>query len=507
MYHLSSLLTSLLLLLLMLPIAPMALSAAEVTAPVKVESGLLRGVLNADRDVVSFKGVPYAAPPVGALRWREPQPPLPWNGVRNADKFGPGCAQITFNTKVRLKDSSEDCLYLNVWVPAKPSTKPRSVLFFVHGGAYQFGTGDFDGEGMAKKDIILVTLNYRLGWFSGIGHPDLTKESPLHSSANYGSLDLIAALKWIQKNIAAFGGNPGRVVISGQSTGSSNVHFLTTSPLAKGLFHGLIAISFPYYVLMDPKAVGDMAQAEQQGVKLAKKMGFTTLDQLRGIPTEDLINHPGPPSIRSPVYPTSYPEALKAGLESDVPTITGMTVDDLYGAGYYTDMAFYQKRVARAWPDKKDQILKLYPAKTNDEAKEMWKRLGNEQRLADIFYWAKTRAKTAKTPVYTYLFTQAQPLEPEKGSYHGSDMFYEFNNVRHTNPKWRDEDREVAEQVSSYWVNFINTGNPNGPKLPTWKAFDANDPSTMYLGKKSESRLISPSREAWELLHKRPADR
>jgi len=489
----------------MLLLAPLLTGAVELTLPVKIETGLVQGVLNTDRAVVSFKGIPYAAPPVGALRWREPQPPLKWEGVRLADKFGAKCPQVKFGTTTPVENTSEDCLFLNVWVPANPAEKNLPVLFFVHGGCYQFGSGDFNGDGMAKKGIILITVNHRLGSFNLMGHPELTKESPLKSCSNYGSLDLIAALKWVQNNIATFGGDPGKVTISGQSTGASNVHYLTASPLAKGLFRGVIAISFPYEFLMKPHAIGNMWQAEQNGLKLAQRKNIKTLEELRRIPASELSQGVGGPTYRTPVYPDNYPTALAKGLASDVPTLTGMTSDDFDPPAQYdpyTNLELFKKRVARKCPPEKlEAVLAQYPAKTDQDAKEMWKGMGIEFRLADIYHWSKKRARTAKTPVYTYLFTQAQPLEPKKGAYHGSDMLYEFNNVGGADKGWRDEDRQVAEQVSSYWVNFVKTGNPNGPGLPEWKPFDPADPSTMVLGKDAGFRRIAITKEAWKLLH------
>lgn len=487
-------------------------SAAGVEVPdrVQVETGLLQGVPTPDGGVVSFKGVPYAAPPVGDLRWREPQPPLAWKGVRIADHFGAMCPQVDFKTKVPVADTSEDCLFLNLWVPARTGTEKIPVLFFVHGGCYQFGSGNRNGEGMARKGIIFISVNHRLGNFNSMGHPALTRESPLHACANYGSLDLIAALQWIQRNISVFGGDPAKVTICGQSTGASNVHYLTASPLAQGLFRGVIAISFPYDFLMKPDGIGNMFQAEQGGVALAARRGITTLEELRRIPASELLQGGGGPTYRTPVYPRNYPAALKAGLVSDVPTLTGMTVDD-FGPPARFDTSTTRESLRRNLakkcpPETLEAVLARYPAQTDAEAREVWKRIGVEFRLADIFHWACDRAKTAKTPAYTYLFTHAQPLEPQRGAFHGSDLFYVFNDVGDAARQWREEDRQVAEQVSSYWVQFVKTGNPNGPGLPEWKAFDPREPATMHLGRTPVFTPIAGSVEDWRLLHQRKAE-
>lgn len=487
-----------------------AMAVTDLVKPLRVESGLLQGVPSKDGAVVAFKGVPYAAPPVGALRWREPQPPLPWEGVRTADRFGPICPQRDFTTRQPVDGASEDCLFLNLWVPAAATAEPLPILFFVHGGCYQFGSGNLEGEGLARKGVIFVSVNCRLGNLNSFGHPALTRESPIRSCANYGSLDLIAALHWLRRNIGAFGGDPAKVTIAGQSTGASNVHYLTASPLAKGLFRGLIAMSFPYDFLMKPDAIGTMPQAEQNGLKLAAQRGLKTLDELRSIPVVELLEGGGGPTWLTPVYPRNYPAALAAGLASDVPTLTGMTADDFGPPAQhdpYTNLEFYRKRVARkCTPEMLEAVLAQYPAKTDAEARVMWKRIGNEFRLADIVRWARVRAVTAKTPAYTYLFTHAQPLEPKKGAYHGSEMLYAFNEVAVTDRPWRDVDRQVAAQVSSYWVNFVKTGDPNGPGLPRWPAFDPTaEPSTMHLGAPSAFTPIAPSRQAWDLLHQQKA--
>jgi para-nitrobenzyl esterase len=285
--------------LLLAPLAALHAAETDLRKPVRIETGLVEGVPNQENDVVAFKGIPYAAPPVGNLRWREPQPPAHWEGVRKADAFGASCPQpVGSGNPPYTKDlfghreQSEDCLFLNVWTPAKSAADKLPVLFFIHGGSYTTGSGSgniLDGEALAGKSIIVVTVNFRLGIFAGMGHPQLNAESPHHVCGNYGLLDIIAALRWVQNNIGAFGGDPGKVTLAGQSSGASAVHYLTASPLAKGLFRAAIATSFSYDYLTKPHVIPFVRQKEQDGQKFAEAKNARSLGELRKIPAADLV--------------------------------------------------------------------------------------------------------------------------------------------------------------------------------------------------------------------------
>jgi carboxylesterase type B len=482
----------------------------DVRGPIQIETGLVEGISDRENDVVIFKGIPYAAPPLGNLRWREPQPPARWQGIRGAANFGASCTQIKSPSGKQPADMSEDCLFLNVWTPARSAADKLPVLFFIHGGAWSFGSGNIRGEGLAKKGLIVVTANYRLGIFCGMGHPELTAESPHHACGNYGMLDLIAALKWVRKNIAAFGGDPSRVTIAGHSSGANAVHYLLTSPVAKGLFRGAIGVSFPYDYLTKPHAIGNAWQHEQEGLKFAAAKKAATLEALRRIPARDLIaSDPavgdftraclgGGVNTDGWAFPLEYPQALDQGLESDVPTLTGLTADDFGPPAKYLKVTatsfaaslppmFGEKR--NAFLAARDAFLALCPVTTDQEAREMAKRAQIEYRMASVYHWAKRRAKTAKTPVYTYFFEQAIPSQ--RGAYHGSDLPYEFNNLDDVDRPWTQDDRRVADQVSSYWVHFVASGNPNGGNLPEWAPFTAEKPCTMALGTPSGRRPIA----------------
>lgn len=456
------------------------------------------------------KRFPYAAPPIGDLRWREPQPPARREGIRQANKFGAACTQPPSFSGQQPAEMSEDCLFLNVWTPAKSTDDKRAVLFFIHGGAGLFGSGNLNGAELARKGIIVVTMNFRLGIFAGMGHPELTAESPHHTCGTYGMLDLIAALRWVQTNIGAFGGDPGQVTIAGQSSGANAVHYLIAGPVAKGLFRGAIGVSFPCDYLTKPHMIPFVRQKEENGVAFAKAKNCKTLADLRKIPAVELIApdpamaeakliHLGSGAARDGwAFPLAYPEALDKGLASDVPTLTGITADDFGPPAKYlkTTVASFATSLPpmfgenrAAFVAKQDAFLALCPVTTDQEAREMAKLAQIEYRMSSMFYWAKRRAKTAKTPVYTYFFDQAIPSE--RGAYHGSDLAYEFNDVKNQDRPWTEDDRRVADEVSSYWVNFVKTGDPNGKNLPLWMPFDASNPSTMALGARSSPRPIA----------------
>ncbi len=501
-----------------------ALQAVDLQKPLRIESGLVQGSMNGTGDVVSFKGIPYASPPVGDLRWREPQPAAKWDGVRKADQFGASCPQPfstgapPYTEEFAMRgEMSEDCLFLNVWAPAKPATDRLAVMVYLHGGSGTRGSGSipvYDGESLARKGIIVVTVNFRLGILGGMGHPQLSKESPHKVCGNYGMLDMIAALKWVRANVAAFGGDPEKVTLCGQSSGAHAVHSLTTSPLAKGLFRGVIAVSFPYDYLTKQHAIGNVWQKEQQGLKFAAAKKVGSIEELRKIPAADLFaDDPAvEPFTRAALgggvntdgwsFPVDYPKALDQGSVADLPTLTGITADDFgpparrlsttvatFGTG--VESMFGEKKAAFAAI--KDPYLALCPVSTAAEAREMAKRAQQEYRMASIPAWAAWRSKTAKAPAYTYFFDQAIPWpeHPEFGAFHSSDLVYGFGNLAKLNRPWTATDHRVADQVSNCWVNFVKTGNPNGDGLPEWKAFAASSPATMNLGAQPGMRAIA----------------
>ncbi len=498
--------------------------ASDVQTTVQIETGLVEGVTNQEGSVIVFKGIPYAAAPIGDLRWREPQPAHKWDGVRRADTWGAACVQPASSLLppytaefASTTPTSEDCLFLNIWAPVGPTLEHHAILFYIHGGSGTRGSGSvsiYDGEELARKGIIVVTVNFRLGIFSGMGHPELTKESPNRTCGNYGMLDLIAALRWVQANIASFGGNPEKVTICGQSSGSVAMHYLTTSLVAKGLFRSAIGVSFPYDYLTKRHAIGNVWQKEQEGLKFAVAKNMRSIDELRQIPASELIaDDPavgsftrnclsGSPNIDGWSFIDKYPEALDKGLASDVPTLTGMTADDFGPPAefMYTTVKNFRITVPSLFGERKQafekhqaDFLTKYPVMSDQDARQLAKQIQIEYRLFDIAHWVKRRSRTAKTPVYSYLFEKAipWPQQPRFGAFHSSDLVYWFNNLKQLDRPWTDVDRRIADEASSYWVNFVKTGNPNGKGLPEWLPADENRPVTMVLNPTSGARELA----------------
>ena len=489
----------------------------SIGSTVRVEQGLLSGTPGSNPSVMVFKGIPFAAPPVGNLRWRAPRAPVTWEGIRKADKFSPNCIQVMrerlgpWTAEYQPQGPvSEDCLYLNIWTTAKSSKEKHPVMVYIPGGAFTGGSGNvpvYNGENLSKKGLIVVTINYRCGVLGFFAHPELTKESEHKSSGNYGLLDQVAALEWIKKNIAAFGGDPSCVTIMGQSAGAMSVHCLMASPLAKGLFIRAIAQSGSN-ALSGPG--GSLATAEKTGLKFAEAKGTTSLAALRAMPVAELIA-PVKDEFRFSLIvdgwflPKSIDDIVAAGEHNDVATLTGWVEDegsfsDDYGKASAEE---FRNRVKQQAGSYADEILKLYPAVTETEAIESQKACARDISMVSMYLCAVKHGAFGKTNVYTYLFTHPQPgaTKDRYLTFHSSELPYVFNNLNQSNRPWTTEDRKIAETMSSYWTNFIATGDPNGNELPKWPAFKETPPETMELGDSMGLRPIV-SREKFEALKK-----
>lgn len=490
---------SLMLLLLLPGVEPGSIAKG----PVRIESGLVEGVAGKTAGVQVFKGIPYAAPPVGDLRWRPPQPPAKWDGVRKTEKFSDSCVQSLARSRnpwtaefMVQNDASEDCLCLNVWTAAKSSNDRRPVFVWIHGGGFNEGSGEvavYDGEELSKKGLVVVTINYRVGILGFFTHPDLAKESDTGAAGNYGLLDALASLRWVQKNIAAFGGDPNRVTVAGQSAGASAVHALTASPLAKGLFQRAVAESGSGVGRPSRK----LADALQDGVKYAEAKK-ATLKDLRALASKDLTPVSGlrfSPVVDGWFLTDSNEAVFAAGKQNDVPTLTGLTADEGSASPTYGKIPAdeFQKQASGRFGELGEAFSKLYPCNNPAQCGNSQKQSARDQGIVSMYLWASARAKTARTKAFTYYFSRAIPWpeQPQYQAFHTSDVPYVFANLHLLNRPWEAADRKLSEQMSSYWVNFAASGDPNGKGLPNWPAFDPKNEVTMELGEKVGPRPLA----------------
>jgi para-nitrobenzyl esterase len=488
---------------------------AQKSVLIPTPNGELEGVVEAS-GIHSFKGVPYARPPVGDLRWREPQPVQKWAGVRRANAFGPRAMQqpVYSDMQFRSNGVSEDCLYLNVWTPARSSAERLPVLVYFYGGGFIAGDGSeyrYDGESLAKRGLVTVTVNYRLGVFGFLSHPDLTKESAHHSSGNYGLLDQHAALVWVQQNIAAFGGDPGRVTIAGESAGSMSVCAQVASPLSKGLFTGAIGESGAILGNLEPVALAD---GEKAGVAFASRLGNKSLSDLRAMSADELLAAAGREerfhTVIDGYFLPEAPEAIfAAGKEMHVPVLAGWNSAEgswqsILGKEEPT-VENYEKAVRRLYGDKADAVLTAYKASSPEEVKVAATNLASDRFIAySTWKWIDWQSKTGGKPVYRYLYVHPRPAmvtgpanaRPPSGAGHSWEIEYALGNL-HTNKvyAWNADDDKVSEIMESYFANFIKTGDPNGRagdrggagnasrgSLPVWKPVQGKTPPVMVIG-------------------------
>jgi para-nitrobenzyl esterase len=481
---------------------------AAITQPVKVEGGLVSGVPATDAAIMAFRGIPFAAPPVADLRWRAPKPVVAWQGVRAADKFSASCIQNVVRERkpwtyefMTHGAISEDCLYLNVWTAAKSPAEKRPVYVYLYGGGFSEGSAAvpvYDGEGLAKKGLVVVTINYRVGVLGFLAHPELTKESDHQASGNYGLLDQIAALRWVRGNIAHFGGDENRVTVAGQSAGGVSVHDLTASPLAKGLFQRAIVESGGSSI--DRSALGaarTLAQAEDDGRKFAESKGAGSINSINSINSiKDLramswqkVTESSPGLRYAPIV-DGYSLPGPVRMQNDVVMLTGANVGELGGLGpppAPMTAEKFRSQARQRYGAAADEFLKLYPADTDEAARMSQSRSVRDQALVSMYLWARERSKTARTRVYEYLWDHALPgPDAERyGAFHTSEVPYVMNTLNMSDRPFTDADRKIAGMMSSYWTNFAATGDPNGKGLAAWPAVGER-PEVMEVGDKTE---------------------
>jgi para-nitrobenzyl esterase len=463
--------------------------------PVRVEGGLVEGV--AKGDVTVYKGVPFAAPPVGALRWRAPQPAAEWSGVLEADQFAPGCVPSMGDPPP--SGASEDCLYLNVWTPAKSPGDGLPVLVWIYGGGFNAGATSIpvhDGAKLARRGVVLVSIAYRVGILGFHAQPELSAESPRHVSGNYGLLDMIAALRWIQRNIAAFGGDPKRVTIFGESAGGIAVSMLCASPLAKGLFHGAISQSGGSFGPSSRSPVpGEnmrlLADAEASGAGLAEAAGARSLDELRALSAEKVVEAgrrlPGMawPIIDGWVIPGDQYELYEAGRFNDTPILVGYNSDEGLSFTRARTPEEYVAGVRRRYGPFADRLLEAYPTAA-DAIPKTARDLARDSAFGwHTWVWARLQSARGRGKAYYYYFDQhpehpAGSPEAGHGSPHGADVAYVFENLDGLDRPVTADDRRISDAMAAYWTNFARREDPNGDGVPTWPAFGDGHPVVMY---------------------------
>jgi para-nitrobenzyl esterase len=526
-----------LLLLLSGVLALVARPSAMIPDQVRVETGMLAGGVGATQSMVRvFKGIPYAAPPLGENRWRAPQPAARWDGVRDATAFGSPCAAgAAFGGRgggnrggargaaapaqppaaaapPREPARSEDCLYLNVWTSAKAANDKRPVMLWIYGGGFTGGSGGmawYDGENLAAKGPVIVTINYRLGSLGFFAHPDLAKESGHNASGNYGMMDAIAALQWVKRNIAAFGGDPNNVTVAGESAGAIMVGALVGSPQAKGLFKRAIAESGGWMGLTMAR-MRTSADAQAAGAKAVDALGVKTLAELRAKPMEELTGlQSAGLVVDGYVIPEDTSLTFASGKENAVDVLTGSNRDEanfgicgpgvgLAGrGGSPMTIETFKSYANRKFGEMSDQYLKLYPTAADADAPRAAHEACADEITWNMRQWAAAQTKQGKK-AYVYFFSHVQTVNGQPspaGATHTAEISFAWNNPKgQANQTWNDVDTKLADQMSSYWVNFITKGDPNGGGLPHWPEYKDLSKSTVMVF--ADSPQVEPSAPA-----------
>ncbi len=474
-------------------------AVAQPVEPVVVDGGLLRGVV--EDGLTIYRGIPYAAAPVGSLRWRPPQPAPVWEGVRVAAEYGRACIQSNPAIK-NLPAPSEDCLVLNVWTPATRANERLPVMVWIHGGGFVAGTPAeqlYHGEWLAKKGVVVVSVAYRLGVFGFLAHPELSAESGHRVSGNYGLLDTIAGLQWVQKNVAAFGGDPRRVTIFGESAGAIAVSQLCASPLAKGLFQAAISQSGGSFGPVRPgggpgENMQPLDAAEQAGAAWARSAGASSLAELRRMPADTLLAAAqGQRGISWPVtdwwvIPDDQHRLYEAGRYNDVPVLIGYNSDEGASFGSPPSQDAYLESVRQRYERFADRLLAAYPGGDTAAVKKTARDLTRDTAFGwHTWAWARLQVRTGTSKVFLYYFDEhpEYPADSPRAGYgaaHAAELPYLFRQLReHNRPPATPADEAVSDLLRTYWTNFARTGNPNGAGLPDWPAFTPATPRMLHV--------------------------
>ncbi|HTV05105.1 MAG TPA: carboxylesterase family protein [Acidobacteriaceae bacterium] len=512
--------------LALLVLAPLAAYASNPLI-IKTDKGKVKGFYTHDRQVREFEGIPFAAPPVGDLRWQPPQPAAKWKGVRDATRFGPRCMQAHIYRDMRFRDPgpSEDCLSLNVWTPSDAKKGNLPVMVWIFGGGYKAGGTSEprqDGQFLAHRNVVVVSMNYRLGIFGFLALPDLTAESPYHASGNYGLMDQNAAIEWVQKNIARFGGDPHNITIFGESAGSFSVSTLMASPLSRDRFQKALGESGGAFYSGGLSYL-PLQAAEQRDAKFAKAAFDTdSLAKLRKIPADELLKETIAESRTDHVHfapdvdgwflPESVPAIYAAGEQAHIPLLAGWNADEARAEVTFAKppvtAASFRKRVDAVFGPDAEEFLKLYPANTDAEAVRSAGDFASDRFIVfSTWCWINAHVKTGDAPVYHYRLDLAPPADKfhraGSGAFHSDDIEYVFGTLdSRPDAKWRPEDYKLSNEIGEYWTNFARTGNPNGEGLPNWPTYDEADGwQTMHLDAVSEARPAK-HRDRYEFLLK-----
>lgn len=490
------------LIVVILAVAVTGAAGSAVAQEVSAATGRLKG--SSAAGTTRYLGVPYARPPVGDLRWRDPQPVEAWTGVRDATRFAPACPQTGVSMPGEPPSpTDEDCLYLNIWAPGSPAPdgKAYPVLVWIPGGGLTNGSTSiplYDGAALARRGVIVVTVAYRLGVLGFLAHPDLTAESGKGGSGNYGFMDQIAALEWVRDNIAAFGGDPERVTIAGQSAGATSVSILMASPRARGLFQRAIGQSGG---LFEPLALAPrylLANAETDGAAYAESLGAATLAQLRGLPVERLMGAGADAVVHPVIEPRVLPEApydvFAARRHNDAPLLVGFNAEEARSLTDVSDVTaqnFHRQLTAR-WGALPPALLAPYHFTTDAEARQARTDFERDLRFGwDSRAWARLAAAHGEAPVHAYYFRQQPPypkgsVQAAWGAGHFVELWYMFDHLDQQPWPWAETDRRLADTMADYWVAFTREGDPNGGGRPVWPAFVAADERVLMLGQPVE---------------------
>jgi para-nitrobenzyl esterase len=465
--------------------------AVSQGAIIQVAQGTLNGA--SGNGIDSYLGVPYAAAPTGTNRWRMPMPAPAWTGVRSATQFASSCEQDTstgfgpYTSEYMVPGAvSEDCLYLNIWRPTHPAHTSMPIMVWIPGGGFTSGSGSvpvYNGAPMASKGVIVVNINYRLGVFGFLAHPQLSKEGP--GSGNFGFADIVAAMKWVKANAAALGGDPDRITVAGQSAGSMAIHDMIASPVAKNLFARAISESGPGM----GQPLMPLATAESVGEQLFKAAKVTSIDELRELPAErvrDAEKSFGPGLLRfAPVIDgvliPQAPYNNAKGSYSDTPILAGMNANEAFSLPP-ADLPTLRADVKTLFGDMAGEAAALYGTDGAIDVKSKAREIRRERGIASTWWWASSRAQTSSQPIYLYLFSHVEPGTEEWGAFHTSEVPYALGNLNVPSKRvLTEEDKRLSDQMFGYWANFVKTGNPNTADRPAWAPFDLKNPSMMRL--------------------------